>query len=79
MDFQIVFSPSARKDLREIVKYIAAEDQRTAERIGMALILASKSLTKFPRKGRVVPVPSEATRHYRMIVHSESIHYAKLF
>jgi toxin ParE1/3/4 len=55
MDFKIVFSPSARKDLQEIVEYIAAEDQRTAERIGMALIQATKSLTEFPRKGRVVP------------------------
>jgi len=42
-------------DLQEIVEYIAEEDPNTAERIGMALIQASKSLTKFPRKGRVVP------------------------
>ena len=55
MDYKVIWSPSARLDLREIVEFIAIDDPDAAERIGMALLQASKSLWEFPRKGRVVP------------------------
>jgi len=42
-------------DLKEIVQYIAAEDAAAAKRIGYSLIDGSKALSRFPRKGRVVP------------------------
>lgn len=55
MDFKVVWSPSARLDLREIVEFIAIDDLSAAERIGRALLQASKALASFPKKGRVVP------------------------
>ena len=55
MVYKVIWSPSARLDLREIVEFIANEDQKAAERIGLALIEASKALSRFPRQERVVP------------------------
>lgn len=55
MDFRVVWSPSARLDLKEVVKYIATEDSTAAKRIGHSLIDVTKTLSRFPRKGRVVP------------------------
>ncbi|MCH6259157.1 type II toxin-antitoxin system RelE/ParE family toxin [Puniceicoccaceae bacterium K14] len=55
MDFKVSFSPTARLDLREIVRYISLENEQAAERIGKALLSAAKNLSKFPRKGRIVP------------------------
>ena len=55
MDYKVIFSPSARLDLREIVEYISTDDTNAAKRVGTALIEATKSLSSFPRKGRVVP------------------------
>ena len=55
MDFKVVWSPSARADLKDIVSYIAENDPRIAEKFGYVLIEASKALARFERKGRMVP------------------------
>ncbi|MBK1875573.1 type II toxin-antitoxin system RelE/ParE family toxin [Pelagicoccus mobilis] len=55
MDYKVVYSPSARIDLREIVEYISNDDIAAAKRIGLALIGATKNLSSFPRKGKIVP------------------------
>lgn len=55
MDRKVVWSPSARADLKDIVSYIADDNPRVAERFGYALIEASKALARFERKGRKVP------------------------
>ena len=55
MDFKVIWSPSARLDLKEIVSYIAEDNAEIAQRFGMSLIDATKSLASFPGKGRVVP------------------------
>ena len=55
MDFKVIWSPSARLDLKEIVSYIAEDNAEIAQRFGLSLIDATKSLASFPEKGRVVP------------------------
>ncbi|MGC9451252.1 MAG: type II toxin-antitoxin system RelE/ParE family toxin [Oceanipulchritudo sp.] len=55
MDFKVIWSPSARADLRDIVTFIAEDNSVAAERFGTTLIEASKALGRFERKGRKVP------------------------
>jgi len=55
MDFKVIWSLSAREDLRTIISYIAEDDPARAETLGKALIEASQSLTGFEKKGRKVP------------------------
>jgi len=73
MDFRVVWSPSARLDLKEIVEYIAEKDSSAASRIGHSLIDATKALSRFPRKGRMVPefgidsLREIPLKHYRIV------------
>lgn len=55
MDFKVVWSPSARLDLMDIVTYIAEDNPALAEKFGTSLIEASKTLKRFEKQGRVVP------------------------
>jgi toxin ParE1/3/4 len=55
MDYQVVFSPSARADLRDIVRYISIDAPDRAVRFGRFLISRTRILTRFPELGRVVP------------------------
>ena len=55
MDYQVVLSPSARADLRDIVRYISLDAPDRALRFGQFLISHTKSLAQFPELGRVVP------------------------
>ena len=55
MDYTIVWTQSALDDLRELVRYIAADNPAAAERFGSAIIKRVEGITNFPRIGRVVP------------------------
>ena len=55
MDFKVIWAPSARLDLKEIVSYIAEDNPEIAQRFGLTLIGATKSLASLPVRGRVVP------------------------
>lgn len=55
MDYAIIWTQSALDDLRELVRYIAADDPIAAERFGNAVIKRVEGITSFPRIGRVVP------------------------
>ena len=50
MDYQVVLSPSAREDLRDLVTYIAADNPSAAERIGMRIISESMRLGGMPKR-----------------------------
>ena len=73
MDYSIALSPSARRDLRAIVRYISFDSPERAERFGAFLISQTRLLTRFPEMGRVVPeIGDEAVREiiarsYRVI------------
>ena len=55
MDYSVVLSPSARRDLRDIVRYISLDSPERAESFGAFLISQTRLLAKFPEMGREVP------------------------
>ena len=55
MGWQVIIGPSARSDLAEIVRYIAAHNSDAAARLGFELITRAEGLASFPEMGRVVP------------------------
>ena len=55
MDYQVRLSRSARSDIKDIVRYISIDDPDQAVRFGTFLIQHTKSLGKFPERGRIVP------------------------
>jgi toxin ParE1/3/4 len=73
MGYQVALSPSAHRDLRDIVRYISADSKENAIRFGRFLISSTKRLTNFPEMGRVVPelgdpgIREIIVRSYRVI------------
>jgi plasmid stabilization system protein ParE len=55
MDYQVVLSLSARKNLRDIVRYISVDAPDRALDFGQLLVSRTKTLARFPELGRVVP------------------------
>ena len=54
MGYQVALSPSARRDLRSIVRYISLDSPERAVRFGQFLISSTKRLADFSEMGRVV-------------------------
>jgi len=82
MDYQVGLSPSARADLRDIVRYISLDSTDRGLRFGRFLISHTKSLAQFPELGRVVPefgnnsIREIIVRSYRVVYrlnHSERL------
>jgi toxin ParE1/3/4 len=55
MAYQVALSPSARRDLQDIVRYISLDSPERALRFGQFLVGNTKRLADFPEMGRVVP------------------------
>jgi len=55
MDYQVVFSPAARADLRDIIRYISFDAPDRALRFGRFLVDQTRKLSQFPELGRIVP------------------------
>ena len=55
MGYQVALSPSARRDLQSIVRYIALDAPGRAVAFGQLLIDGTKKLAEFPELGRTVP------------------------
>lgn len=75
MDYQVVLSPSARADFRDIVRYISADDPDRALDFGRFLISRTKLLAQSPELGRIVPefedplIREIIVRAYRVVYH----------
>ena len=54
MVHQIVWSPRALEDLREVVRYISCDNPDAARRFGEKLIQKAEDLATFPERGRVI-------------------------
>lgn len=73
MGYQVALSPSARRDLRDIVRYISLDSPERALAFGQFLVSNTKRLADFPEMGRVVPefddpfVREIVVRSYRVI------------
>ena len=55
MAFKLIWSPSARFDVRNIAAFIAEDDISAAERFVKSLLQAVERLSDFPESGRIVP------------------------
>lgn len=55
MDYQIVWTESAREDLKQLVSFIAADDPIAAQRFGLRLVDHVEQASQQPWSGRKVP------------------------
>lgn len=55
MAYRLIWSPTARFDLREIAEYISEDDPFAAHKFFRHLIQTVERLQVFPESGRVVP------------------------
>ena len=61
MAFKLIWSPSARLDLKDIATFIAEDSRSAAERFVRNLLLSVEGLADFPESGRIVPEFNDAT------------------
>jgi toxin ParE1/3/4 len=61
VDIQIVWTPAARDDLKDIVSYIAQDNPDAAQRVGDQIIESVEMLRTMPESGRVVPERNDET------------------
>jgi plasmid stabilization system protein ParE len=54
MDYKVILSRPAIRDLAGIARYIAADDPAAAERVGLELVALAESLATMPSRGRVL-------------------------
>jgi plasmid stabilization system protein ParE len=55
MAYRLEWSPSARQDLRDLLRYIAQDDPRAARRFIRSIFEAVQRLPQYPESGRAVP------------------------
>lgn len=55
MAYQVGLSPSARADLRAVVRNIALDDPTRAATFARLLFSSTKRLADFPEMGRIIP------------------------
>ncbi|MEJ2726149.1 MAG: type II toxin-antitoxin system RelE/ParE family toxin [Deltaproteobacteria bacterium] len=55
MAFELIWSPSAKLDLKDITAFIAEDSVSAAERFVGSLFQVVERLAAFPESGRVVP------------------------
>jgi toxin ParE1/3/4 len=51
MDYRVILSRPALRDLGEIARYIAQDNPSAAERVGFELVSMAESLALMPRRG----------------------------
>ena len=78
MDYRVVLSPSARADLRDIIRYISLDDPQRALQFGQFLISRTRLLIEAPELARIVPefetarIREIVVRAYRVIYRVDS-------
>ena len=77
MDYRVILSPQAIRDLETIVRYVAITNPELAKKLGQQLLDKTKELGVFPFRGRVVPEFNDVNvrqlilRPYRIIYRVE--------
>lgn len=66
MAYQIIWSPLARDDLREIIRYISRDNPERARAFAVRLISHADMLQEQPESGRVVP--EHRVQHIREVI-----------
>ena len=73
MAYALIWSPAARDDLRDLVRFIARDNPDRAASFGLQLIQRAETIQQFPEMGRIVPeqrdpcVRQIVVRPYRVI------------
>jgi len=73
MDYRVSLAATARRDLREIVRFISSDSPQRGARFGSRLLACVGRLAQFPQRGRVVPELDESSireiifQSYRLI------------
>jgi plasmid stabilization system protein ParE len=62
MDYKVILSRPAIRDLAGIARYIAADDSAAAERVGLELVALAESLAAMPSRGGVLRGRPESRR-----------------
>lgn len=52
---RIIWTEKARRDLRDIVRYLRQHSPEAAERISRQIVASTRRLEAFPFSGRIVP------------------------
>ena len=55
MAYKLIWSPVARDDLRDLVRFIAMDNPDRAASFGFQLIQRAEAVQQFPEMGRMVP------------------------
>ncbi len=55
MAYKLIWSPLARDDLREIVRYISSDSPQRAQEFALRLIAHTDRLHEQPQSGKMVP------------------------
>jgi toxin ParE1/3/4 len=55
MAYKLIWSPGARDDLRDLVRFIALDNAERAATFGYTLIHRIERVQEFPEMGRIVP------------------------
>ncbi len=89
MAFRVDWTETARLDLQETVRYIAADDSRAARRFGDLIINRIEGIADFPFSARKVPEKNDENlreiilRPYRLVVeidpNREVIHILRIW
>ena len=61
MAYQLIWSPTSRLDLQDLLAYIASDDPLAAQNFARGVFNAIERLAEFPESGRVVPEFNERT------------------
>ncbi|HEY5915153.1 MAG TPA: type II toxin-antitoxin system RelE/ParE family toxin [Verrucomicrobiae bacterium] len=73
MAYKLIWSPAARDDLRDLVRFIARDNADRAASFGLQLIRRTEMVQEFPEMGRALPERRDArlreiiVRPYRVI------------
>jgi addiction module RelE/StbE family toxin len=54
MAYRLIYTKPAERDLEEIVRYIAQDNVRAAQEVGLELVELAESLTAFPFRGTLL-------------------------
>ena len=65
MDYQVILSAQADRDLEQVVRFLAQKTPKAAERLGHALLDEALTLRNLPRRGAAV----RKRPGYRRILH----------
>ena len=78
--YRVELSPSALRDLEEIISFIAADNPEAAERFGQRLIEQARAAALHPLAGRMVPelrdknIREKIVRSYRIVYRVDKDH-----